>query len=412
MNGTIWRSWVAAILINAIPVHGAELFHNGGTAQCTGCHTTPPELKGSDASSTCLSCHQAPPGFSQPYNHYVATDNRSTPLCGQLTPGGDFCWLKKNYQWSMSVGALSKEKSPGERHGHNIVALDFNFSEDTTLRISPGGTYPASAMSCISCHDPHGYYRRNADGTINTTGPPVIASGSYSTSPSPDGNGSVSTFRMLAGKGYQPKSVVGNYLFTSDPPAAVAPPEYNRPEENSDTRVAYGSGMSEWCANCHADFLSGPWFKGRHIAGSTARLTPEIIKNYNIYVFTGNLNGAPATGYTSMVPYEMGTSDYSLLKRVASINNADSSGPQNGANVMCLTCHRAHATGWDNVIRWNMSSAFIVYEGRYPGADINAPAQYAQGRLETEIQKTFYDRPASVYSPFQRSLCNKCHVED
>lgn len=412
MKCSRWQAWVPLLLLGALPTYAEELFHNGGTAECTGCHTTPPQLKGSDASSTCLNCHQAPFAVQLPRDQYVASDSRTQGPCIQLPPGGDFCWLKKKYQWSLSASGVSQERSPGERHGHNIVARDFYYEEETTLRTAPGGTYPAANMSCVSCHDPHGYYRRNADGTVNTSGPPIIASGSYSTSPEPDATGSVGTFRMLAGKGYQPASLIGNFAFTADPPAAVTPREYNRSEETSDTRVAYGKGMSEWCANCHAGFLSDSKHAGKHVAGNNAKFTAEEIASYNSYISTGNLNGMPSGSYTSMVPYEMGTEDYLLLKRVASSNNSDLSGPQGGANVMCLTCHRAHASGWDSASRWNMRSTYLVYDGRYPGVDIDAPVQYAQGRLEAEIRKTFYDRPASVYSLFQRGLCNKCHLKD
>jgi hypothetical protein len=113
-----------------------------------------------------------------------------------------------------------------------------------------------------------------------------------------------------------------------------------------------------------------------------------------------------------MVPFEMGTNDYNKLKTTANSTGADRSGPTMEANVMCLTCHRAHASGWDSMTRWNMQSEFIVYNGRYPGIENGAPADVAQGRTSMEIQKTFYDRPARYYAYYQRSLCNKCHAKD
>jgi hypothetical protein len=402
---------VAAVLLAAPQVRGDVIFHNGGTGTCTGCHTTPPALIGSDPGSTCLICHQAPAGIQLPAGSYVATNFQTTNLCVQLPPGGDFCWLKKSYRWSLAGGA--EESSPGERHGHNIVALDFGYEADTTLITAPGGAYPGISLSCISCHDPHGTYRRNADGTISTSGLPIIATGSYTTSPNPTSTGSVGSYRLLAGKGYQPKSLGGVFAFTADPPAAVAPPLYNRSEASADTRVAYGSGMSEWCRNCHAGIhgVVGSNLE-QHPSGNDDRLSADVITAYSSYVATGNLNGNFNTAYTSMVPFEMGTKDYDILKRVANSTGSDRSGPQSNATVMCLTCHRAHASGWDSIMRWNMKSEFIVYDGFYPGIDNSVPIQYAQGRLSVETQKTFYDRPASGYSFYQRGLCNKCHVKD
>jgi cytochrome c553 len=407
---------------------GAQLFHKGGIGDCDGCHlmhntngeggnTDPGSitnnvygLKGSDPSSTCLNCHQAPASNINPSQHYIATNpaqmaNGIPPK--ELTPGGDFGWIKKNYKWARN------ESSPGERHGHNIVAADYNYRADTSITVSPGGSYPAGGLSCISCHDPHGNYRRLKDGTIGTDGPPIVASGSYNNSPDPDASGTVSVYRMLAGKGYKPKYLAGGNAFDSDPPAAVAPTSYNRSESASDTRVAYGSGMSEWCGNCHAG-IHNDNYPGtrRHPSGNFAKLTGEVTNNYNAYIASGNLNGNAESSYTSMVPFEMGTNDYGILKGTANNNNSNRSGASSSDNVMCLTCHRAHASGWDSMTRWNIQAEFIVCNGRYPGVDNGAPENIAQGRSAAEVQKTFYDRPAISYASYQRSLCNKCHAKD
>jgi len=410
-------------------VPGAQLFHKGGTGNCDGCHLMHNsdeegevnsdtglsaknihKLKGSDPSSTCLICHQSPVDNSIPSQQYIATNAVQTGQGippRQLTPGGDFGWLKKNYKWG------NNERSPGERHGHNIVAMDYSYNADTTIMTSPGGAYSAANLSCISCHDPHGNYRRFMDGTIGSDGLPVVASGSYNNSPDPNAGNSVGVYRLLAGKGYQTKHGAGGNPFTADPPAAVAPVSYNRSESAADTRVAYGSGMSEWCGNCHARIHNDGNNGGRrHPAGNSAKLSLETITNYNTYIASGNLNGNSSAAFTSMVPFEMGTNDYTILKATANSNGSDRSGPTTEANVICLTCHRSHASGWDSMTRWNMQGEFIVYNGRYPGVDNGAPADFSQGRSAAEVQRTFYDRPARFYASYQRSLCNKCHAKD
>jgi hypothetical protein len=372
-------------------------------------------LRGSDPGSTCLLCHEAPRGTSQPKGYCNTTSQDDLLLSlppAQLTPAGDYGWLKKNYTWQDENGSVGS--SPGQRHGHNVVALDFNFIADTGRPVAPGGTYPAGSLSCISCHDPHGNFRRSADGTISSSGLPIIGSGSYSNSPNPDASNSVMSYRMLAGKGYQPKSLPAIAQFTADPPAAVAPPTYNRAETASDTRVAYGSGMSEWCQNCHGQMHSNGTAGGMgHPAGNTAKFSERTASIYNYYVKSGNITGAAGNSYSSLVPYEMGTNDYAVLKEAANSDGSNLKGPTGGSpNVMCLSCHRAHASGWDSMTRWNMQATFLVYDERYPGLDNGASASYAQGRTEAEVRKTFYDRPASRYASHQRSLCNKCHGQD
>lgn len=397
----------------------AKPFHNGGTGECNECHSTGAvesgvprrgNLLGSDASSTCLRCHQSSEGFQhEPYQ--VATsgiDVVEGVAPRELTPGGDFGWLKKNYRWSGE--GRDKEASQGERHGHNIVAADYGYSADTKLSTAPGGNFPANSLSCISCHDPHGNYRRSVDGTISNAGKPIIASGSYNNSPEPDAFGTVSVYRMLAGKGYRATPGVE---FTADPPTAVAPSAYNREESTTDTRVAYGSGVSEWCSNCHGSIHdAGTGRATQHPSGKQGKLSAEIAYNYNAYLSSGNLNGSAATAYSSLVPFEVGTDDYSVLKATANSNGSNRSGATMDSNVMCLSCHRAHASGWDSSMRWNANTTFIVYDGRYPGTDNGAPAAIAQGRTSAEVKMAMYGRRASDFAVYQRSLCNKCHAKD
>ncbi|MHB1011478.1 MAG: cytochrome C [Desulfobacteria bacterium] len=371
-------------------------------------------LAGKDPGSVCLDCHLRA-GQKQPDSHLVATADPDMPAGTppfQLTPAGDFGWLKKSYRWGAGSGEAGGY-SPGERHGHNIVADEYRFSSDTERITAPGGTYPSNSLSCISCHDPHGKYRRFAGGSIGTVGAPILASGSYDSSPDPTGDRSVGVYRLLGGKGYK-TSLYDSEPFTADPPSAVSPSTYNRKEDLGDTRVAYGAGFSEWCANCHPGLLgSGGAGAKSHPAGNTVKLSRNVVANYNAYVTSGNLSGSSSTSYTSMVPFEAGTSDYGLLKQMAKSDGSSDAGPGPQANVMCLSCHRAHASGWDHAGRWNLKGEFLVFNGQFPGVDDSTvPTRISQGRTRAETRKTFYDRPPTAYASYQRSLCNKCHAKD
>jgi hypothetical protein len=370
-------------------------------------------LTGSDPGSTCLKCHLAV-GETRPNTYLVATADVDMPPGvppAQLSPGGDFGWLKKSYRWGTGSGE-GGGSSPGERHGHNIVALAYGFAQDAGRATAPGGSFPAARLSCISCHDPHGRYRRLANGSIVTTGIPIQASGSYDTSPDPSGDRAVGVYRLLGGKGYA-SSLYDGSPFTADPPAAVSPENYNRTEDLGDTRVAYGKGMSEWCANCHPAQLGGDTGAKIHPAGNSTKFSGRVVANYNAYVASGNLTGNIATSYSSMVPFEMGTADYAVLKGAATSTGGQTAGPGTSSNVMCLSCHRAHASGWDHAMRWNTKSEFLVFNGEYPGVDTSGvPARISGGRTRAETRRAFYDRPPTAYATYQRSLCNKCHAKD
>ncbi len=355
-----------------------EAFHSGSASECKECHVDKKgSLQGSDASSTCLRCHEAPPGTRKPTAYYIATNGRDLGAGlppAQLTPGGDFGYLRRSYSWKASG---SKESSPGERHGHNIVSVDYGYQADSAHATTPRGSYPSSALSCVSCHDPHEKISDNV-------------------------------YRLLGGVGYK-TSLAPGMVFTVAPPVAVAPRDYNRPETATDTRVAYGRGMSEWCSNCHTNGCAGAY---GHPVCSGAQCTGEVIANYNAYVKSGDINGRSAASYTSLVPFEEGTNDRMLLAQHAQNDGSYTAGPGYGSNVMCLTCHRAHASAWDHMARWNMNTEFIIHKGVYPGTDNRSSPEYAQGRTTTETRKAYYDKPLTLFASHQRGLCNKCHIRD
>ncbi len=407
------------------------VFHNGGVGKCTGCHTIhrapsiangsatesgPYLLRASDQGSTCLNCHQAAnlPGPTEPFISTPDTEMPAGVPPKQMTPGGDFGWLKKTYTWMSGTTTMT---DPGYMHGHDIVAVDYGYAANPVMTKAPGGTFPAADLTCVSCHDPHGEYRRTVNGTIVSDAlQNACASGSYNTSPDPTPNCPVGDYRLLGGIGYSQMGV--NQPFTYGPPVAVAPSDYNRSEAVTQTRVAYGEGMSEWCANCHPAFLnSNPntLSASRHPAGNGAKLG-FIAKNYNMYVKTGDLSGTVETSYLSLVPFEEGTSNYDTLKAHAKTDDSYLAGPNADSNVMCLTCHRAHASGWDYNLRFNPFQTFLTADPAgqpvWPGTDVPGDASQAMGRTSAETSRAYYDFPASKFSPYQRSLCNKCHLQD
>ena len=435
---------------------GASAFHSGGVAECEGCHSMhnslenksvapslpqftagPYLLKAQDQSGTCLNCHNSPD--SAPSGYHISTDSSKLgpglpPV--EMTPGGDFAWLKKTYNFFVRG---SPSTDDGDRHGHNIIAVDYGFTQDKTQTVAPGGTYPAGRLACISCHDPHGRYRRDASGNIGTPNGlgsgasgnaagatvalPIFASGSYSTSPDPIASVSAAgVYRLLGGKGYSPKSL-GTNVFQNDPPVAVAPSTYNRSEASGQTHVAYGSGMSEWCANCHTQMHDDSYSSGtgiKHPAGNGAKLTQAIADNYNAYVSSGKLtNSNNNLAYSTLAPFELGRSsslaDVQFMKTLAVNSDTVDMHATTTANVMCLSCHRAHASGFESMTRTFLGNEFITI------ADASNNAAYDNsitegkinfGKSVAEQQAAYYGRPASFFGPNARNYCNKCHAKD
>ena len=436
-------SKIAIILAAALLVLGLAstsfAFHSGGVAECEGCHTmhnslnnlamdtSLPQyqagaflLQGSDKSDACLNCHQET-SDTGPSDYHIATSDAHIPAGTaplEMTPGGDFGWLKKTYSF---VVRGSTSTNDGDTHGHNIIATDHGYIADSRLTTAPGGTFVAANLACSSCHDPHGKFRRNADGTITTTGLPIWNSGSYNTSNNPvAARNAVGVYRLLGGNGFAPKST--GYAFVNDPPAAVAPGTYNRNESSTETRVAYGRGMGEWCGNCHSGLVQNGYTSGMagltHPAGNSAKLTTAIIANYNTYVKSGDLTGT--NNYLSLVPFEegvadQGTASYAQLKTDSNTSGVNSHPADASSGVMCLSCHRAHASGFASMIRFGHENEFMTIADStgapiYPDVSVNSAV--SQGLNAGEQQSAYYGRPATRWAAYQRLLCNKCHAKD
>ena len=377
----------------------AYAFHSGNAAECGGCHSmhnAPPGgsflLIKADPSSACLNCHAQPDTVPSSYHimTYPVPGAGLAPV--ERTPGGDFAWLLKNYTFTVR-GTTTNES--GSSHGHNVVSTDYGITVDPNNSTSPGGTYPSTQLSCVSCHDAHGKYRRLADGSIVTAGATVLGSGSYNTStgnngtPIPNGQ-AVGVYRILQG------GKAGAVTFPGVP-VAVAPSTYNQSEATNQVRVAYGysgdasgrTSWGRWCATCHAKMHND---NRANVHPIDETLGSDIANTYSGYVNSSKtVGGSPSTSYLSLVPFFENTTDftvtgYSALASHASNKDAYLNGPSSSDRVSCLSCHRAHASGFPEMLRWQMEGEFITYADAngnaiWPGIDNGALVQFARGRL-------------------------------
>lgn len=365
-------------------------FHVGGVGACDSCHSmhNPKDkeamagrkseslLIAADPSSVCLNCHAGIGGGSA---------SVFSPDGSALTPGGDFYWLTKTFTWAGG-------SSPGDSHGHNIVARDFNLGEDLSLTRSPGGNYPSTALGCTSCHDPHGQVR----GGTQKGRAPISVSGSYGEQPAA---GTIrGNYRLLGGTDYEGGRAAADYRFIYDSPVARQNSN-NRFGESDSSHVDYGAGMSEWCANCHEGILrndhQGTSADFSHKAGSTAMLSGEIANIYNTYIRTGELGGVSSLAYLQFVPFERGISDPQLL------DPTSRQGPNTNSRVMCLTCHRAHASAFTSIGRWDLD-ALLLAESH--------PATSDSGVTGNDVSYSYYGRNIAIeFGPEQGPFCEKCH---
>ncbi len=354
---------VASLTLGWAPV---QAFHDGGVAYCAGCHTMHVSQNGGPG------YHGTPGGNPDLLMYGNATDTcvRCHYFRGQISngqgqgPGGDFYWLTRTFTWTTPGGTTGS--SPGHTHGHNVACNVFNIPADPVLQQAPGGEFLSNELGCTSCHDPHG--NRN--------------------------------FRMLYDSQLGPRYVGDTrFAFTADAPLArgnAGTTLVGGGANETDARhTVYKSGFSEWCANCHPSMFETAGGQYMHPAG--VGLTPTIADRYNGYVSTDDPDGGiQAASYMGLVPFEAVDVDLS------SVDPANStSGPAAGDQVMCLSCHRAHASPFADAGRWDFAATFLVADSHPRIGDGGASAQ--------DIANRYY---GYTFTPNQRSLCNKCHVKD
>jgi predicted CXXCH cytochrome family protein len=283
-------------------------------------------------------------------------------------PGGDFYWVTKTYTWTAHGRGRS---SQGDSHGHNVLSDEYGIVKDLKLAEAPGGAAPvfdSDYLTCTSCHDPHGnanfriLYDSGTDGPIYTAGsrydfdyPAPVAFGNSRSTKVGDGG-----------------------------------------EETDDNHTVYKSGMSGWCANCHENMHDGTTTNIVHRTGfGMSAAFAGATGSYNKYVDSDDLTGgSQATAFWGLVPFEDVNAD--------TVGGYDMNrGPDVGDQVMCLTCHRAHASPFADIARWDMNETFI--------ADSH-PAVGDGGLGTNDLTNKYYQY--TFTSANQRSLCNKCHGKD
>jgi predicted CXXCH cytochrome family protein len=435
---------VAAVALTLGLGNTSFAFHSGGVAECEGCHsmhnsfegstnvtgrtfaqgTGPFLLKANEPAGACLNCHNSADSVATGY--HISTDgitpyNTSAPV--EMTPGGDFAWLKKTMSFIVRSNTTTND---GSRHGHNIVSADYGYVQDDALTVAPGGTYPAASLACSSCHDPHGRYRRDwiTSGSYSTTGKPIFNSGSYNNSANPVGTVSaVGAYRILGGNGYLPKSMSTQpaLAFTQDPMDVVVATTYNRSEATDQTGIFYGKNVSEWCANCHTSMLINGYTSGmaglRHPASNGEKLDSFIVTNYNAYVSSGIMtNTNTAKAFSTLAPFATDTQDRATMKPAATTGTGGLSNHPAAAttdNVMCLSCHRAHATAFESMLRWNYAGNEFMTAADSAGVALYDTVNGKGTGYDTTLQtNAYYGRTAASFGPNARSFCNKCHAKD
>lgn len=278
--------------------------------------------------STCLGCHTGTNTDGTSHTPYVNSDILITDLSTSLA-GGNFYFSDNS----------------NERYGHNPQELGV---VDSVLDVPPGwnaafnangqvGTIDNTvAVTQLTCSGVYGCHGRH-DGTGGVFGLEASHHNNITNNSGMDLSTSGKSFRFLYGiKGWES----GTYQFNDDGS------DYNiyySTNRGSDAATNTAT-MSYFCAECHGIFHSGETLQHGVSEDGSAFSSPWIRHPVDVEMPTGS------TEYNSYV--------FSPVTPVGS--NDISNGVITVASeriVMCLSCHRAHASPYYSSLRWNYRGA-------------------------------------------------------
>jgi predicted CXXCH cytochrome family protein len=347
-------------ILTIVLTHGLALAITG---QCSNCHTMHnyqngqivnaggpyPQLLNAD----CIPCHtETTSGNVDPVNSFGAPIVWSTTLPGGqgdgfTTAGGDFYWVAQG-------GAEADKK------GHNVAGIK---AQDSNTGLTPPGWDPAATpgvladgqihtgaptwstqLRCAGLYGCHGNHSE-ADQTAAMRGAHHGNTGSSST------------------KAENPTAVGGSYRFLGGI-NGLEKSDWNWDENATNHNEYFGvtsninyankRTISYSCAQCHGVFHSqiddatagSPWL--RH--PTDIALPSDLTKEYRFY----NPDGLPA-GSGAVA----GNTDYSIEAPVArsTVPTVSSKDVTPGTDiVMCLSCHRAHGSPQNDILRWDYTT--------------------------------------------------------
>ncbi len=328
------------------------------TGSCSNCHTMHNSQNGAamvsyiygtettDAKNyllvgTCLGCH-AQGGTSM----VAKVNGNDTPQVYCSDASGD-----------LAGGNFKYIETGGDNRGHNVI--EFGNTEDT-LSSPPGHHDPDGIGINITCSGERGChgYRKNSNPLVDLKGSHhKNVDGKLDTADQP-----YNSYRFLWGvKGlenngeykWQNKDQNNhNEYFGSTTPMILGGGCNTTLCHNPGGKRPQSQTISGFCSTCHGAFHFRGWLSGDPGIGSSGS-SPFMRHPTDIIL----PNSSEYTGYTSyniVAPVARGAVPDTMSSTVIRGNSGTE-----GAIIMCLSCHAAHATNNADMMRWNYKSTTL-----------------------------------------------------
>lgn len=410
VNTAQYHSYDGLICTDCHTLHGSEdgaaVSAGAGAGNWAGGAGYRELLKKGDWTDMCLSCHK------QGYETSATADLPSVvnsgwiaPIvmtldgvdpAGKSLPAGDFYYSNVDPQ---------KGHNPAYTKGSLATATSKLMAADPTLgSMPPGGVAITDGeWSCHSCHGMHSRFsgsytawrqvKRKVNGKVVTGD--VSGFGVETTTGGETQNASYEPIKSnsrgdIQGTNYVNTRKDGNALQGADLYADLGDTNKN----------VYQGGFSSFCSACHGDFhggngeirkvdntktiVGGVWIKHpTNVTMDQSGGSKYGINTYRAVITNAQANNPNPSGYDWKYPLVKADTDFSVKSTVASAT--DNATLATTDRISCLTCHKAHASQYENMTRW----------------DTNAHSFIANGATDFEGEASIGDNPA--YG------CGKCH---
>ncbi|NDY41532.1 hypothetical protein G3N55_01515 [Dissulfurirhabdus thermomarina] len=308
--------------------------------QCAQCHTMHNSQNGQSIVSTpngaliatengCIGCHT---GTNTGANNIPYILSTSTPNYGATGTTGDTL-AGGNFYFVATAGNAT------DAAGHNVAGLA---ASDAQLGLTPpGGQALLSQLTCAGVNGCHGDRTKADDFT-------AVSGAHHGDDSVLDGSTVAQSYRFLLG-------VTG--IEDSDweyQPTVTAHNQYNGYDRAQEADVD-NSTISALCAKCHGDFHSGAGDLGPSDDGSMQSAWIRHPTDFDMGNVKNKEYGAYNGGNSTAAPYSVVAPVGSDLDTVPGVQQTVFD-EADDAIVMCLSCHRAHATPYADALRWDYSA--------------------------------------------------------
>lgn len=401
VNTAQYHSYDGLICTDCHTLHNSE---GGAAVGAAGYATASPYrelLKRGDWTDMCLSCHKQGnntaatadlPGVSNGVDPVTGVDygNWTAPIvmtldgvdpAGIAMPAGDFYYSnldpKRGHNPAYTKGAVGG------------AATSLKMTSDPVLGSTPpGGAINDGEWSCHSCHGMHARFSgsysawrqlkrkvnnicidKTDDGNVvdhilGDCGTGVVQDPNYEPIKSNsrgDIFGGVNNTNYVAVRG-DLNPLEGANLFA---------------DESDSNKNVYRGGFSSFCSTCHGAFhggngetratnntntrVAGTWVKHPTNVAMNEAGSKYGITTYTAVITNAQNNNPNPVGYDWKYPLVQPDADFTVLSSAASAGNAATA--IGSDRIMCLTCHKAHASSYENMTRWDANNHSFIANG-------------------------------------------------